>query len=70
MHSKPTIQSQPRIDKEMSRDMRFSTIWYVRSAKAQTGLRICADWSEPLLVAYSLTVKLLTERHLEFLSLE
>ena len=27
------------------------TIWYVRPAKAQTSLRIRADWSEPLLVA-------------------
>ena len=32
--------------------MRFPTIWYVRPAKAQTSLRIRADWSEPLLVAW------------------
>ena len=25
----------------MSRDMRFPTMWYVRPAKAQTSLRIC-----------------------------
>ena len=36
---------------EMSRGMRFPTMWYVRPAKAQTSLRIRADWSEPLLVA-------------------
>ena len=34
----------------MSRDMRFPTMWYVRPAKAQTSLRIRAVWSEPLLV--------------------
>ena len=26
----------------LSRDMRFPTMWYVRPAKAQTSLRICA----------------------------
>ena len=31
----------------MSRDMRFPTMWYVRPAKAQTSLRIRAVWSEP-----------------------
>ena len=36
----------------MSHGMRFPTIWYVRPAKAQTSLRIRADWSEPLLVAW------------------
>ena len=36
----------------MSRDMRFPTMWYVWPAKAQTSLRIRADWSEPLLVAW------------------
>ena len=35
---------------QMSRGMRFPTMWYVRLAKAQTRLRIRADWSEPLLV--------------------
>ena len=28
--------------KHLSRDMRFPTMWYVRSAKAQTSLRIRA----------------------------
>ena len=28
---------------EMSHDMRFPTMWYVRPAKAQTSLRIRAD---------------------------
>ena len=35
----------------MSRNMWFPTMWYVPPAKAQTGLRIRAVWSEPLLVA-------------------
>ena len=54
----------------MSRAMRFPTIWHVRSAKAQTSLRICADWSEHLLVAWIFYVKLLTKHYLEFLSLK
>ena len=55
----------------MSHDMRFPTMWYVRPAKAQTSLHIRADWSEHLLVAsIFLTVKLLTELNLEFLSLK
>ena len=36
---------------KMSRSMRFPTMWYVQPAKAQISLRICAVWSEPLLVA-------------------
>ena len=36
---------------QMSRDMRFPTMWFVRPAKAQISLRIRAVWSEPLLVA-------------------
>ena len=36
----------------MSQCMRFPTIWYVRPAKPQISLRICAVWSEPLLVAW------------------
>ena len=36
----------------MSRDIRFSTIWYVRPTKPQISLRIRAVWSEPLLVAW------------------
>ena len=38
--------------KELSHDLRFPTMWYVRPAKAQTRLRIGAVWSEPLLVAW------------------
>ena len=37
---------------EMSRGMRFPTMWYVRPAKAQTSLRIGTVWSEPLLVPW------------------
>ena len=47
--------------------MRFPTMRHVRPANAQTSLRIRAVWSEPLL-EYSMTVKLLTAHHLEFLS--
>ena len=46
-------QTQLRLfDWDMSCDMRFPTMWYVRPAKAQTSLCICAVWSEPLLVAW------------------
>ena len=41
--------------------MRFPTMWYVRQSKAQT---LC------LSLECFLTVKLLTEHHLEFLSLK
>ena len=37
---------------EMSRDMRFPTMWYVRPAKTQISLRIHAVWSESFLVAW------------------
>ena len=36
---------------EMSRDMRFPTMWYVRPAKPQISLRIHAVLSESMLVA-------------------
>ena len=36
----------------LSHDMRFPTMWYVPPAKLQISLRICAVWSEPLLVAW------------------
>ena len=36
---------------QLSRDMRFPTMWYVRLAKAQTSLRIHTVWLEPLHVA-------------------
>ena len=39
----------------LSWDMRFPTMWYVRPSKPQISLRICAVWSEPLLVAWLLT---------------
>ena len=32
--------------------MRIPTMWYVRPAKPQISLRICAAWSEPLLIAW------------------
>ena len=35
----------------LSRDMRFPTIWYVRSAKPQISLSIREVWPEPLLTA-------------------
>ena len=51
--------------------MRFPTMWYVRPAKSQISLCISAVWSEPLLsLEYSMTIKLLTEHRLEFLSLK
>ena len=51
--------------------MRFPTMWYVRPAKPQISLLKCAqsDQSLCLLHEYSMTVKLLNEHHLEFLSL-
>ena len=36
---------------DMSRDMRFPTMWFVRPAKAQTSLCIHTVWSKPLLLA-------------------
>ena len=52
-------------------DMRFPTMWYVRPAKAQISLRARAVWSEPCQsLEYFMNVKLLTEHHLEFLSLK
>ena len=37
---------------DLSHNMRFPTMWYVRPANAQTSLRICAVCSEPLLVPW------------------
>ena len=48
----------------LSRDMRFPTMWYVRPAKTQS------DQSLFLSLEYSMSVKLLTEHHLECLSLK
>ena len=56
---------------DMRCEMRFSTMWYVRPAKAQTSLCIFAGLPEPLLfVEYPLSIKLLTEHYLYFLSLK
>ena len=41
--------------------MRFPTMWYVRPAYAQSDQSLCGS------LEYSMTVKLLTEHHLEFL---
>ena len=49
--------------------MRFPTMWYVKQAKAQTSLRV-SDQSLCKSLEYFMTVKLLTEQHLEFLSLK
>ena len=48
--------------RDMSRDIRFPTMWYVQLAKHQISLRIRAD--------YFISVELLTEHRLEFLSLK
>ena len=45
----------------MSRDMRFPTMWYVRPAKTQISLCIHAVLSEPLLVTGILYECLATE---------
>ena len=51
--------------------MRFSTMWYVRPAKAQTSLRIRAVYHSLCLShEYSMALKILTEHDLEFLSLK
>ena len=51
--------------------MRFPTMWYMRPAKPQISLHIRAVRSEPCYwLEYSMSVKLLTEHHLEFLSLK
>ena len=50
--------------------MSFPTLWYVRPAKPQTSRAYAqSDQSLCLSLDYSVTVKLLTEHHLEFLSL-
>ena len=60
--------------------MRFPTMWYVWPAKPQISLHICAVWSACAYaqsdqslcysLEYSMNTKLLTEHHLEFLSLK
>ena len=48
--------------------MSFPTMCYVRPAKPQISLRMHAVLSEPLFFSkYSMSVKLLTEHHLELL---
>ena len=52
--------------------MGFPTMWYVRPTKAQTSLCVHgqSDQSLCLSLDYSMSVKLLTEHHLEFLNLK
>ena len=53
--------------------MKFQTMWYVRQAKAQislSGANVQSDQSLSSPLEYSMSVKLLTEHHLEFLSLK
>ena len=51
--------------------MRLPTMWYVKTAKAQTSLHICAVCQSLYQsLEYSMSVKLLTEHHLELLSLK
>ena len=44
--------TSPLVNHNLSHDMRFPTMWYVRLAKPQISLRICAVWSETLLGAW------------------
>ena len=48
--------------------MRFPTMWYVRPAKAQTSMQ--SDQSHCYWLEYSMNINLLTEHHLELLSLQ
>ena len=51
--------------------MQFPTMWHVRPAKAQIGQRSrTTDQSVCLSLVYSMIFKLLTEHHLEFISLK
>ena len=50
--------------------MRFPTIWYVGLAKAQTSGYAQTDQNLCWSLKYSMTVKLLTDPHLRFLSLK
>ena len=50
--SRISLRFPPFNHVHLSHSMRFPTMWYVGSAKAQTSLRLCAVWSEPLLVAW------------------
>ena len=56
---------------KMSQCMRFPTMWYVQPANLRSACSyVQSDQSLCLSLKYSLTVKLLTEHHLEFLSLK
>ena len=48
--NKADTQSKLRSE-NLSKCMRFPTMWYVQQAKRQIRLRIRGVWSEPLLVA-------------------
>ena len=51
--------------------MRFPTMWYVQTAKAQISLKYAqSDQSLCWSLEYSMSVKLLTEHYLEFLRLK
>ena len=50
--------------------MKFPTMWHVRPAKPQISLCAQSDQSHCLSFEYPLSVKLLTEHHLRFLSLK
>ena len=64
------LVSVPFNHQYLSHDMRFPTMWYVRPAKAQTSYAYAqTDQSLCWSLEYSMTVKLLTEQFLEFLSL-
>ena len=53
----------------MSHGMRFPTMWYVRPEQSLRSAYAQSDQSLCLSLEYSMTVKLLTEHHLEFLGL-
>ena len=50
--------------------MRFPAMWCVLPAKAQTSLHMQSDQSLCFSLEYSMTLRLLTEHNLEFLSLK
>ena len=50
------------------RDIKFPTMWYMRPATLEIKLRVCAGLCQSF--EYYMDVKLLTEFHLEFLSLK
>ena len=59
------------LDIQLNNDMRFPTMWYVRPAKPQIRLHIRAVYKSLCKsLEHSITIKLLTEQHLQFLSLK